>query len=464
MEPSKQLDYSKQGGAAPKYSYFKTVPQSGSQSVTVTTAGGQQSVFEIPIGVYNFARSYLNFTLTVPAETNRSYLYVANLCMFAQLQVFTRTGKFLVDLSDLNNFTDVVNRCLISHEELESLDCGSGVDSSTNNYTGQPLGTLQGMKPNNFYAAAVTGTSPGNFSYRPDASNSDRFYIEPAYIETYGTSNVPVQYAFKIPLKMIKHSLLALDKDFPVTEIINMKLVWAPSTKIYFTNSANALSPTGANAAVGSVAITNLALQLAREENRLIYDSLMEQARKGMSILTDWVISNRVSGSGTSHNVSVKLNRAQGQRLKRIYHTLFNGTESGATAYDRSTKRTGITALPIKMQSYYTTFNSRREQDQNISVIECDDWQYHRDLLKGSVMFSSDIYKYNWLHISDYCDSGKPLVEQEKEQNAVRGVDMNNDIEWSIQGTAATGTWINATYVVTQREIVISPQTGIDII
>ena len=58
---AKALDYQKVAKSHPYYRYNKILPISGSQSFALTSSGGTEIQFEIPVCAFNLAQSYLQF-------------------------------------------------------------------------------------------------------------------------------------------------------------------------------------------------------------------------------------------------------------------------------------------------------------------------------------------------------------------------------------------------------------------
>jgi hypothetical protein len=100
------------------------------------------------------------------------------------------------------------------------------------------------------------------------------------------------------------------------------------------------------------------------QRNQEIINRVMAQYQSGYNVLTDFMWTRKVPLQGTSQSVILKLNRAHGMRLRRIYHSLFHGTESSNTAYDHSAKVT----------SFYTQLNAQRLQDYDLVRATNDDW------------------------------------------------------------------------------------------
>ena len=114
-------------------------------------------------------------------------------------------------------------------------------------------------------------------------------------------------------------------------EIIILRLVWSPSTKIAYSNvsAANNNLNDAPTAMAASVSITNLALYLATEKNQEIVNQLRSQiASSGFTLLIPYVYTYKNSfATGQSQNVSLRFNRGHGMQLIKIYHAIFNGTE-----------------------------------------------------------------------------------------------------------------------------------------
>jgi len=339
MQVSEQFDYSKKMVSAPKYSFSKLLPQSGSQSASILTSGGTEVVFEVPVGVYNLAESYLTFNASIPeVDTKFTWAHLNALTPISQIQLMTRGGVFLCDINNVQNFTNLTVPVLT--EQNEFLTFPYGYD------TGTISSMHQMFMPSN---QLITATTASLSAIRP-VSDGINIYAVKSYVEMKYVENGPAQgdgsgaanidWTVKIPMNLIKHSIFSLEKDLPCKEILNLRIVFGSSTKVYGTNGSGT-DPTASSpvAAVGTVALTKLAFYAAKQDNDQIANGLMNQARskEGMSILCDWVWPNKTTiSTSTSHSVSVKPSRAQGQRLKRIYHAVYSGTESANTAYNHN--------------------------------------------------------------------------------------------------------------------------------
>src|SRR3546814_2455204 len=96
---SEQLTYEKTAETYPSYGYIKLLPQTGSQTETVTVAGAQQTVFEIANNVINLSRSYLTFTMTpaAPGAGVYNWTWKDVIACFQRVELMTTSGIRIVD-------------------------------------------------------------------------------------------------------------------------------------------------------------------------------------------------------------------------------------------------------------------------------------------------------------------------------------------------------------------------------
>ena len=106
---SNQVDYKKYNYVTPNYELSKLTQQTGGATVTATTSGGQESIFELPAKVINLAQSGIKFTVTIP-DLNTKYNWVQCnvLQWWQQIQLYTRGGLMLMDLINTHNYTNLV--------------------------------------------------------------------------------------------------------------------------------------------------------------------------------------------------------------------------------------------------------------------------------------------------------------------------------------------------------------------
>jgi hypothetical protein len=118
-----------------------------------------------------------------------------------------------------------------------------------------------------------------------------------------------------------------------------LRLVWGPASKTAFTATSAANATAGTGPYNGAVAISNLSLLLAKEDNqevKIIDDTL----REGMSFYFPYVWYNKRPLNGTSQSITFRYNRMHGLKLKKIYVAPYNAIELNNTIYDRNNMST----------------------------------------------------------------------------------------------------------------------------
>ena len=93
---STQLDYKKYPTIKPKYKLSRLIQQMGRQTVTLNTAGGQESIFEIPVKVINLAYSKIQLQLQLAADSAGVSNYIFGNCIFfwQQVQLYNRKVNY----------------------------------------------------------------------------------------------------------------------------------------------------------------------------------------------------------------------------------------------------------------------------------------------------------------------------------------------------------------------------------
>ncbi len=109
---SNELDYKILQSSHPTDSKSKILPLSGSQSVTITPSGGQETLFELPTKAFNLSESSLYFNIATPAAANTRFNFMTEdtLAPVQQLQLYTRGGRYLCDLNHVANYLRVVSK------------------------------------------------------------------------------------------------------------------------------------------------------------------------------------------------------------------------------------------------------------------------------------------------------------------------------------------------------------------
>jgi hypothetical protein len=442
-----QLDYKKYNYSYPVYKHSKIFPIVGTQAVTVTTAGGQESIFEIPAKVFNLSKSYLSFTMTGVISAGVTNWVASDLIPhFRQIQLYTRGGLFLADINNCDNFTKATLKTEIKIDDLLTFDKMSNARQTFGN----------SIRPSD----TTAGVGPFGFRYNGTPASSNFNEVAYCYPGTVGAANPVLNY--KINLGLLKNSLFSLDRDLFMDEVIVLRLVWNQTNKFMWT-AGSATDPSAAVLAAyaNNVNISNLQLFLAVETNQEIVTGIrnLKNSEQGLSLLMPFVYGNKINLTGSTQTISLRYNRAHGLKLLKVFHQPVNNAETINTAYDASN------ILGARCTSFYTMLNNNRLQEFDVLCNQCEDYMILKDRLEGSLMLDANVYQYNWVWLDDF--SGSPSMIDEKVRpdldNYIRGIDLSTEQKYDILLNIAGGTQLNHyTFAIVQRMLVVN-QNGIQI-
>jgi len=422
------------------YSYKQIIPHNGVQTVTITTSGGQETIFRIPVDVFNLSKTDLRFTVTGVALLANSNWFI-NDCLtpIRYMQLYTANSVYLADLSEVANMTKVLWKVEIPFDEYITYD------RFFNN-----TGNGRYLRASNSIANSTSSTALAPYARRYNGTAADVNYLEPKYLEP-GTiaANEPI-FNITIPLGMMKDTIFELDKDLYLGEVLYLKLIWNSSTRIAF-NSTDITDPTAGRAILGAnINISNLALYLAMEKNPEINNEIRAKVYAGgFKILIPYVYTSKTNLTGSSQTVTQRYNRTHGIRLKKIFHSVFNNIETSYTSYDNS----NVTGF-VKTQVFYTAINDQRLQNYNLVTASNDDYVLMKEFLNRSVIQSSDMYNYNWVWLENFSNR----------HNLESGLDLSISQKWDFYGiTMTNATYNHYTFAITQKMLTIS-SSGITVI
>ena len=433
--PNPQNDYSvKRQDIIPHYNFSRILQQTGGQILTIDTSN-PESIFELPTKVMNLSRSVLKFTATptTAGGGNSNWMFQDCVAGIRQMQLYTRGNKYLCDINNIDHYTKMVLKSDVKKSDAKEID----IAGATNN-------TLYGA-----VAGALT-------TYRYDGAEANTSVNRPVYVTPSPALNTasPV-LNMELPLSQIKNTLLALDKDLYFNEVILLRIVWNPYTSWGFVSNS-VTDPTGGGAAAlaANIAITNLSLKLALEANPAISAGLISKVQsEGMHLVVPFVYPFKYTATGTptTQTVTLRINRTNGIHLKKIYHSLFNSTETIATRFlNTNVNKTNIV-------SYYTMIDSERRQQFDVVTANDDDIDYVADNIKGSLIANCDIYRYNWFVLEKFDDNHDTSADC-----VDSGLPLDIEHKWDFYATTAAANFNHYSFIVTTKMLSIMP-AGIEI-
>ena len=127
------LDYSKIDHTYGTYQLTRVVQQTGGQTFDITTAGGQESIFEIPPKVVNFSKSFIEASISIPigAANAIAWTYADGFTFIRQIQLYTRSGLYLCDINDLDRYTNMMFRRELLNADVLGFDRPKAVNAAT---------------------------------------------------------------------------------------------------------------------------------------------------------------------------------------------------------------------------------------------------------------------------------------------------------------------------------------------
>lgn len=443
MEISDETNYSKVNALKPNYQLFKLTQQSGGNSVTLSTSGGEQSVFEIPTNVVNLSRSFLNYTISTTAAGAGDFgniFYNGTPGCIRDIELVTQSGERLVNIPNVTKYCQVVS---LTDTPVSVLQSGS--DESTlapSNATS--AGVVRGYKVSVSIGTATAHVNPVDTDVRQVIGAS---YVEPLHFVS--VNNAALVKKFRIPLSIFKNSLLELDKDLWFGQILSLRVTYNPTDKIssdsksvgLLTQIASATAPT----------LTGLNLYLAVEKNPILADQIKQQVlNSGLDVLCDYVHSYNRNLTGTSHALSYNFSRAHGRSLKKIYSVPYLASDTTkSNFYNHAYKQLANDAIT----NVYTQLNNERLQQWNMDTISGDEYMVMLNKLKGSCIQNQEHFLYNYF----YADSWTDLKFHEREPNQKIGLPLDVEQKWDLNAvTGGARNWF--TYAVCQRVLSIGKE------
>jgi len=231
------LDYKLRSITAPKYKYVR-IPMNNhaSASVNVTATSTELLEWKLPTQVYNLARSYIAYSLTVPAAANDFNVTFEDTFDIAQSATFGSAGGVdLVNIQHLQNFAKIARKLDTPIEDFMGNDDMSQLYKCNSTPTDNPL-------PFKYRGGIIDGANPLG---TPINTPKDAI-VETKYIHATPAVNTLLYRHRQFPLGAISGTLFAVDRDFysPVEQYL--RITAGIGDKIAFATTAAATPDTGA--------------------------------------------------------------------------------------------------------------------------------------------------------------------------------------------------------------------------
>jgi hypothetical protein len=473
IERPPQIDFHTRKTDAPLYQLQKIeLNNQPTGSVAVNPGSSTMMEFKLPTQVYNLARSYLCYTLSVGSTAGQSVVTFEDLFEISSTTFGTAAGLDLVNLPFASNYTQVARKIESSLEDVMGHD-GTSSLYKCNTPATPPFILTPGAASAALAVAVPTDPNTGNLI--PGGRNrvtalsysGTENYLETRYMDTGSSGAAATRYR-QYPLSGFVNTLLGVDRDFfGGQQELYLRFTVGTADKMVYTITGNQIDPSAGAASVtaGLATISNVCLYLAMEKNTTIIESMMGAYSAGkLKFNIPYILSSKRTGgaAGSITSINLQLTPAYGKRLKRIIHTVYNPNERLNTSFDHANMN------GEKIDSYQTALDSQYIQNRILSCkansagrIYSDDYLENKKFIDGrSCILSQDMYKTNWFH----CDQFFEVREKNsliKEVNMDEGVIMDRERNWTFTGNvnsdASAANLNHYTFAEFAREVLVSP-------
>ena len=428
---SQEIDYKAISHSHPSYRLSKLLPLSGTQTVTVSSAGStQETLIEIPTKCFNLGESILYWRRTIAAQAAGTFSrsFEDTYGEIQQMQLYTRNGQYLMDLNNFQNYLQLSRKLQTPFESFQSYD------------------QVDGLYKIDLAAAA---------GQRFDNTANNVNYLEPTYLAVSAVA-ATLQRHCMLKLSYLNNTIASMNKDLVFPEVLVLRIVWNGNKVGY--KGTSPIDPTaGVVALTGNITLENIALFLAVEQNQQIIDSLREKINSGtFRILVPYVYSykSNIAAAG-SQSISIRLNRGHGLYCKKIIHGVYNNTEVDSNlAYDHNNVN------QAKIKSYYSLLDNSRLQEIDVrsaldSTESAEDYLYLRKTLDKTALSTENMFSFNWFHLENF--AGENPKDEKENSNLVSGISLASERKWDIYFTmTGTPTLNHYTYIHTMKELTVS--------
>ena len=401
------LDYKIKAKRQSYYRFQKVVQNTGAESLTIGAAQ-QVSTFEIPAVPLSLARSHLNFETASAAQAGAYAHLFRNTVPWSRVELFTRSGVYLMDVTNFAEMFLTVSQRTKSVEEFHTSDFD-----------------------------VLSRTAINDVSTKKYASS------------TIGAVNT---VSWRVAFRELYDTILSVDKSIHFNEVLNLRITWREAQAHGF-QSDNANPTAGVPADLtGAITVSNLALFIAAESNPDVVSSLAQLVSSGSmpAILMPYAFVYKTNiNNQSSHAISTRYSRGHGRMLERIYTRFQNNDETKDNRYT-------ATLLGTEINSFYSLLDSRRMTEFDINVASVDyHWMREREHA-GKVVgldVSNDTLDFAWA--DSWCQNDVECARKgEIAGLSLEGSEIKYDLYINCVGAQSKNYY---TVAVTQRMLQVTP-------
>ena len=415
----------------PTYQFNRMTAYEGLNTYSLNSTSSQQSTFQITPSVYNLSKSFLEYTVFVPAQGagNSVWMNTNGNKSISRITVSVQSGAVLLDLPNFDRYLDTISRKTMALDDLLTRDIPTDY-SAANGYAGN--GTcFESLVPSN----------SATFYVRLDNSAVNRL-SEAQYVNS-GAANTAYYYDVKLSFKDLIDTFLVVDHDLWFGgNVFNIVIYWNPTAGWIWQGTSTTNPATGATAlSVTGANIQNLQLYLAVEQNQDICGHIQAKTKteSGLTLKIPYPYQFPQSLSTGANNPQIQYNSSNGLFLKRLYWTVYQLTLATPNlTYDKNNL-----ASNTKITAFQSFVNSKAIQQNQFVPQNCDDFLFLRDKLRKTAIQSWNEYLYNWIWLEDFTDGKaynlcKELYPKIPIENCVDEFPMLGSMQYSINATSSS--------------------------
>jgi len=439
---------------APIYKWRRLLQVSGGSSLTLSS-GPTNSIFNIPGGgVYNYAKSWLQWDLTLPAvATAATYNTVwADQVPIQDITLQTQTGQIVANLTGVPVYTKHARflctsmRDYLTWEPVRAAANAGGVANVIANAFGtinnclQPsprdyaaTNTTANLKSVNVTSQYITSGAVVSPTAMTAAAGIDADTLSPQRLVTgavYGAGppvigQLVVRY--RIPLSAFVGTLLACDRNMYFGgQNMQLNINFSQLNKWGFNSEIDAVTNL---TALTAGTFTNYYFYLCQEMCADNIDAAVAEVGKpgGLSLLIPYTICPKyAAGAAGLFTANTPLTAGMGI-LKRVITVVVDNTDLNTTTSNSDN------VAGAKWTTIQSFLNNSPVQDWQLSVANGDDFNYLYNMIKDTPCgITSRIYRTSafWCDNFSDADSGYMFPENDLMDS---GHEISNSENYSIQ-------------------------------
>jgi hypothetical protein len=470
------INYEQKSASAPYYQYNRILQNSGGDKAAVTADNTYTSLFDLPPQVYNLARSYIKFDLTLGTiDGGRVAALLLKVPPIRRIYLATRSGRMIADIPNFQYYWMMSKNLIVPMGDFANYPpAGTGkflqgnasylLNAADNGvvYFNNPNYSLPDQKATT--ASASNGmalTLVNNDVFSDNAVIRRKAYVsEIQYANGIATAaDGSLCASCELRFDKCAFSFFGVDKDWYHTEALQLSVEW--ENWDHWSASLSAVNVVDA-ATTSTVAptITGVQLFIAQEMNEGVRQSVMQKVMNGGLTMTVpyTTVYQQVLGDAKAIAVNVRINRGYGERLLRVISAENTTANPGDIRMGRCLYANNSLAITLTEQ-FYTMLDNRRLQVADMKVVLADDWRTNYPKIKNCILSNKQEYYTNCpVHIDDWsaCDDLREAPQKDL-QNCGLDLDVEKIYTKYITAKSAIPTLLTM-LIVTQKTLMSGPQ------